>query len=108
MTLPTTTHGRMNNDAPRKYYTLLVIVALMVVLLPAAMGGLRNNSAESATGLNLNDETMDPPPPPTMEEMGDLCVDVHQDCEAWAKRGECNINPRYMKMACAKSCNHCK
>jgi hypothetical protein len=35
------------------------------------------------------------------------CKDVHKNCEDWAKNGECEKNPEYMKKDCQKSCNIC-
>ena len=35
------------------------------------------------------------------------CVDDHEECEFWAKEGECEKNPNYMLTSCAKSCSVC-
>lgn len=35
------------------------------------------------------------------------CVDTHELCDFWAERGECDINPNYMKPNCRKSCGLC-
>lgn len=41
------------------------------------------------------------------------CVDKHENCADWAKRGECEKNPLYMvgneeaEGYCMKSCNVC-
>jgi hypothetical protein len=35
------------------------------------------------------------------------CSDVHASCEQWAKSGECDKNPFWMKPNCQKSCNWC-
>jgi len=35
------------------------------------------------------------------------CIDQHADCESWARKGECEINPSYMVSNCAKSCSSC-
>ena len=41
------------------------------------------------------------PPPAGMR----ACADTSPECGAWAQRGECRTNPRYMNAACALSCN---
>lgn len=33
-------------------------------------------------------------------------VDRNQQCQEWARRGECQRNPGYMAKACAHSCKH--
>ena len=35
------------------------------------------------------------------------CVDGHDKCAEWAMKGECDANPSYMKVTCAKSCGAC-
>ena len=35
------------------------------------------------------------------------CVDIGPYCEDWSKNGECENNPDYMKVNCAKSCQQC-
>lgn len=35
------------------------------------------------------------------------CSDSHPSCKAWAKRGECDKNPKYMLKNCARSCSTC-
>ncbi|KAH9259126.1 hypothetical protein BASA81_002746 [Batrachochytrium salamandrivorans] len=37
----------------------------------------------------------------------DTCVDESKECDAWAKRGECDVNPGYMLDKCKKSCQVC-
>lgn len=37
----------------------------------------------------------------------DACKDDHKHCKFWADSGECDANPRYMKVSCKKSCNVC-
>ncbi|XP_070210463.1 tolloid-like protein 2 [Littorina saxatilis] len=44
-------------------------------------------------------------PPPSAGEAG--CKDTHGDCAGWAAKGECKLNPGYMKDTCPKSCNAC-
>jgi len=39
------------------------------------------------------------PPPP--------CEDGHSSCPTWSQAGECQKNPRYMKMRCMRSCGMC-
>lgn len=36
------------------------------------------------------------------------CRDVGQYCGDWARKGECNRNPSYMRLNCKKSCRLCK
>ena len=36
-----------------------------------------------------------------------LCEDKHERCELWSNAGECLINPKYMGVACRKSCWFC-
>merc|ERR1719348_2650221 len=38
---------------------------------------------------------------------GSDCVDKEANCEAWADSGECEKNPDYMTLNCAKSCGKC-
>ena len=42
-----------------------------------------------------------------LEAWGDDCQDDHEHCEDWAKNGECENNPEYMKDGCKKSCGIC-
>jgi len=35
------------------------------------------------------------------------CVDRHSNCEEWAVRGECEVNPDYMLWQCRSSCRSC-
>ena len=35
------------------------------------------------------------------------CEDQHKDCEYWARHGECDANPLYMKDKCRRSCKVC-
>jgi len=35
------------------------------------------------------------------------CTDSHRNCQSWARQGECNKNPSWMKVNCKKSCNTC-
>lgn len=39
--------------------------------------------------------------------LGLTCQDFHDSCAAWAKHGECEQNPAYMKVQCAMACNSC-
>ena len=51
------------------------------------------------------------------EESGDLrasrmsystgCVDKSENCARWATRGECDADPAYMLINCARSCDAC-
>jgi len=38
---------------------------------------------------------------------GNSCSDNNGNCAAWARRGECSNNPRYMNVYCKKSCKRC-
>lgn len=35
------------------------------------------------------------------------CIDEHESCNAWAEKGECKKNPKYMLKSCRKSCLVC-
>lgn len=35
------------------------------------------------------------------------CTDNHKLCQYWAQTGECNKNPAWMNVNCAKSCRLC-
>ena len=35
------------------------------------------------------------------------CEDTNNNCEDWAKRGECSSNPQYMLIYCRESCESC-
>ena len=35
------------------------------------------------------------------------CVNRHKECEVWAKVGECDANPLYMRESCALACDSC-
>jgi hypothetical protein len=37
-----------------------------------------------------------------------VCVNDSDRCDYWATAGECEANPRYMRVSCAKSCRVCK
>ena len=36
------------------------------------------------------------------------CNDVHENCPQWARSGECQANPNYMRENCPVVCNECK
>ena len=36
------------------------------------------------------------------------CVDMDEHCEAWSGLGECEKNPEYMLVNCAKACRVCE
>jgi len=36
-----------------------------------------------------------------------VCDDDHPSCSEWARLGECEANPAYMEVSCAKSCATC-
>jgi hypothetical protein len=36
-----------------------------------------------------------------------LCENTHDDCDMWARIGECDANPRFMIFGCTKSCDLC-
>mmetsp|Transcript_16839 Transcript_16839/g.27933 ORF Transcript_16839/g.27933 Transcript_16839/m.27933 type:complete len:355 (+) Transcript_16839:92-1156(+) len=36
------------------------------------------------------------------------CDDTHENCGAWARSGECDANPRYMKQNCPSACGTCE
>ncbi|KAG8460122.1 hypothetical protein KFE25_014267 [Diacronema lutheri] len=38
---------------------------------------------------------------------GARCRDKAASCPLWAASGECDVNPGYMKLSCAKSCGSC-
>merc|ERR1712216_801472 len=39
------------------------------------------------------------------EKRGDLCVkNTHSSCHAWAKKGECTKNAKWMRSNCMQSC----
>lgn len=42
-----------------------------------------------------------PPPPPSGVH---FCVDRSQQCQSWAERRECLLNPGYMSVQCPQSC----
>ncbi|XP_041465843.1 fibrillin-2-like [Lytechinus variegatus] len=44
---------------------------------------------------------------PTTAAPQSQCVDKNEDCAAWAERGECTANKRYMKKNCRLSCGVC-
>ncbi len=35
------------------------------------------------------------------------CTDSFSECDAWARNGECSINPEFMMYNCKKSCKSC-
>jgi len=35
------------------------------------------------------------------------CFDLSGHCQRWHYMGECQKNPRFMKLQCAKTCNEC-
>lgn len=37
-----------------------------------------------------------------------FCGDQHSDCDYWAVRGECAINPKFMLEQCQKACGLCQ
>ena len=39
------------------------------------------------------------------DQCGNKCVDNNQHCEDWADMGECDSNPEYMNIYCAKVCH---
>ena len=48
-----------------------------------------------------------PPPPPPMGagRIDPGCVDDHENCEYWAKSGECDNNKAFMHSSCKASCH---
>jgi len=38
----------------------------------------------------------------------DGCTNQHEDCALWAALGECTVNPGYMEVSCAPSCQTCE
>jgi ShK domain-like len=42
------------------------------------------------------------------DEIESNCQDNHESCSSWAKVGECEVNPNYMLVNCAKSCGSCE
>ncbi|KAG8467226.1 hypothetical protein KFE25_000542 [Diacronema lutheri] len=45
--------------------------------------------------------------PATVGAGDDACADMSDECGAWAVAGECEANPRHMKVSCAASCGSC-
>jgi hypothetical protein len=37
----------------------------------------------------------------------DACTDLHEMCQSWAQKGECQQNQKYMNEKCRKSCGTC-
>ena len=37
----------------------------------------------------------------------DPCEDAEEQCASWAERGECDVNPEFMRAKCARSCGAC-
>ena len=35
------------------------------------------------------------------------CINENQSCDYWARYGECEKNPGYMKIKCKKACDVC-
>jgi len=51
-----------------------------------------------------------PPPPSRPAARGPIdpgCVDIDDNCETWARSGECDRNPAFMKGNCRASCHEC-
>ena len=46
-----------------------------------------------------------PAPPSTAKAV--VCEDSQPDCVGWARAGECDANPQFMREACQKSCRIC-
>eukprot|EP00041_Stephanoeca_diplocostata_P011032 m.178058 g.178058 ORF g.178058 m.178058 type:complete len:255 (-) comp18385_c0_seq5:8353-9117(-) len=42
-----------------------------------------------------------------LESDDPTCVDTSDNCAAWAQSGECDRNPGYMHVNCARSCSMC-
>lgn len=40
--------------------------------------------------------------------LNESCVDDVDQCEDWARKGECDRNPGYMRSICRKSCYVCE
>ena len=38
---------------------------------------------------------------------GEPCTDLDEECNVWAKEGECSANPEYMELQCRMSCGLC-
>jgi len=36
------------------------------------------------------------------------CVDADENCESWAQKGECALNPGFMRASCMRSCEACE
>ena len=35
------------------------------------------------------------------------CLDWNPNCESWSKSGECDANPKWMRVNCKQSCGEC-
>merc|ERR1712168_335464 len=49
-----------------------------------------------------------PPPPKPPGQTTSTCADNNKFCADWAKKGQCQSNPGYMKLFCRKSCQLCE
>jgi len=43
----------------------------------------------------------------TLANIRSGCLNQHVQCAEWAHMGECDVNPKYMKMKCALACRSC-
>ena len=43
----------------------------------------------------------------SMLGMRETCHDLNNECDAWAKSGQCQANPDFMLQSCRKSCGSC-
>jgi ShK domain-like len=70
------------------------------------------NACDSSTGDNdsdLSDVDEDEVDDNDDDEDDDtLCKNKDESCAIWAKAGECEVNPNYMLVNCAKSCDSCE
>ena len=67
------------------------------------MGQRKGLSPEDINKINKLYKCEDVTVPPTPG----TCTDRNKYCKDWASNGECDKNPLYMKIHCAKSCNTC-
>lgn len=70
------------------------IVLLSLVRSCASFGRLRGTTKETTTYLS--------------EEVLAQCIDSRQECTRWARDGECDSNPEYMKDNCKAACLECQ
>ena len=84
-------------------HELLVAVSPREPLTPLLPTGHRQRSAAADLDASAADGDVDA----DVDADATECTDGNENCQSWAKRGECDANPKFMLVSCRRSCGQC-